>query len=357
MTDAWRSITLTEFEHVVTGQSQSLLRVCGRGPVERAAGPRPVLVMETTAGEARFHPLRAPADRSGVMRAAYAVPTSLIANGARCWLELTDGGRIDLPVPEEGAARGRDREELDDEARLEPMSPETIASGLGSPDAGGPQSGRDDELARTHAQILALGAQVAEIKRGREDERQATEAAHTRISALERELAAQAPAREALREEVSTLQSRRRGLETELDQSRDQLRLMTFERDELSRQAAAFDGVAVKARERAAAAEAAREKSTATLNELQIWRGELERRLADTTSELGALRAARETDERECNRLRAALAEHERPGTVLGSNGTDSEGGAREIVAAQAQEIQRLAAELADLRSQVARGG
>ena len=87
---------------------------------------------------------------------------------------------------------------------------------------------------------------------------------------------------------------------------------MTFERDEFSRQAAAFDGVAVKARERAVQAEAANEKATAALHELQIWRGELERRLAETTSELGAARAARETDERELMRLRATVDEYDR---------------------------------------------
>ncbi len=90
-----------------------------------------------------------------------------------------------------------------------------------------------------------------------------------------------------------------------------QLRNMTFERDDLSRQAVAIDDVAVKARERATQGEAACEKASATLSELEIWRGELERRLAETTSQLGVAKAAREADQRELVRLRSALAESE----------------------------------------------
>ena len=97
------------------------------------------------------------------------------------------------------------------------------------------------------------------------------------------------------------------GLEHELDQARDQLRIMTFERDELSRQAAAFDGIAVKTRERAVRAEAEHQKSAAALRELETWRAELERRLAATTTELGATKAGREADARELDRLREAL--------------------------------------------------
>ena len=134
-----------------------------------------------------------------------------------------------------------------------------------------------------------------------------------RIQTLERDLAECRGRRvRRFQREVDKLRGRQATLERELDKARDQLRIMTFERDELSRQAAAFDGVAVKARERAVLAEAANEKATAALHELQIWRGELERRLAETTSELGAARAARETDERELMRLRTTVDEYDR---------------------------------------------
>lgn len=389
MTDAWRSITLTEYEHVVTGPSQSLLRVCGQAPPERAAGPRPTLVMATAAGEARFHPLRAPEDRRGIMRAAYAVPTALIADGGRTWLELSDGGRIDLPEPVEGAARRRDFDDYGDQL-LEEMSPEgpegsTAGGGAPSVSAFGPGP---DELGRAREEIRRLVQHVHDLENARDEDRrqsasdahhagarvraaedaaaaadaearaaeEAAEEARARINALEHELAAQAPARDALREEIANLKSSRRSLERELDQARDQLRIMTFERDELERQAQAFDGVAIKARERAAAAEAAKEKATSALNELQVWRGELERRLTNTTDQLGAMRAAREADERELTRLREALSELQRRGG-RDPNGAPSAASDDELVAMQAQEIQRLAAEVAELRSRSARSG
>lgn len=371
---------LTEFEHVVTGPAQSLLRVCGSIALDRAPGQRPVLVMETAGGEARFHPLRAPDDRSGVIRAAYTVPTSLVTEGARCELEMSDGARIELPVPVEGAGRLRD---ADDPFPSDPSAGDADSS---SADA---QSDPTEALRDAESQIRALAQNVIELERARDDDHrvaaavaaqadgrahsaeereaaaegraqaaeQATQVAQAQVSALETELAAQAPARESLREEISSLQSRWHSLERELDQCRDQLRIMTFERDELERQAAAFDAVAVKARERATAAEAANERSASTLDELQIWRTELERRLADTTTELGGLRATRDADERELVRLRDTLAEHERRESLRDANGADPAGGDGDVVVLQAAEIQRLAAELAELRSRTARDG
>lgn len=298
---------------MVTGPAESLLRVGAKtlrgGPSER----RPVLIIGGPTDEHRFAALQAPEDRGRVLRAAYVVPTSLVQPGAPCWLELSDGTRTQLPPPEQGAARVR-------------------AAGRDSPTRAEPLQRRVVELEQ------ALGVREA------------------RIESLELELADSAPdhpAHEGLENEVAKLRTRQSSLERELDHARDELRIMTFERDELSRQAAAFDGVAVKARERAALAEAANEKSAATLSELQTWRGELERRLAETTSELGAARAAREADERELARLRASLAEGPRGGAdpLPSANGGDHTA----TVTAQAQEIERLAAELASLRARLAR--
>lgn len=351
--------------------------------------------METIAGEARFHSLRAPDDRYGVLRAAYAVPTSLVAEGARCWLELDDGGQVELPAPVEGPGRMRDDDPFADEllpVELMPtVEPPRVPTDPGTgAEVSSAATDRDpsEPLRDAEEQIRSLARQVTELERARDDDHrvaaaaaaqadgraqgaeereaaaearaqaaeQAAQVAHARVAALEGELAAQAPARELLREEVSSLQSRRLSLERELDQCRDQLRIMVFERDELERQAQAFDAVAVKARGRATATEAAHARTTSTLDELQIWRAELERRLAETTTELGALRAARDADERELVRMRAAMAEHERGGGPPGANGTDSGGSDDDTVAIQAQEIQRLAAELAELRSRAARG-
>jgi hypothetical protein len=57
--------------------------------------------------------------------------------------------------------------------------------------------------------------------------------------------------------------------------------------DQVETISAAFTGVGG----RAAALQAENEKLSATLDELEIWRGELERRLADTTTELAEMRA------------------------------------------------------------------
>ncbi len=405
MTEGWKSIRLNEFEHVVTGLSQSLLRVNGRASRRSSSGPRPVLVIGTPPAAHRFGPLRAPEDRSRTLHAAYAVPTALVRSGAPCWLEFADGFHIELPVPTEGTARMRDgriaetqvetwstpegsaaaaepgqagdelavlRERIaeleqarDDDQRAATVSAAQVQRRLEAAELRAETAARGLESARAQAQAAEEQAQTIEARaRSAEAEGQAAVAraaeleqnaqAHkARIEALERDLAEVAPAREALEREVSTLRGSQVSLNHELDQSRDRLRMMTFERDELSRQAAAFDAVAVKARERAGQAETANEKTAATLRELQTWRGELERRLAETTSELGAARAARETDERELQRLRATLAERDRLGSQApeGTNGGEHS----ETLAAQAEEIEHLAAELAALRARVAR--
>jgi hypothetical protein len=63
------------------------------------------------------------------------------------------------------------------------------------------------------------------------------------------------------------------------------------------------------ARERAARAETEAKHSAAALAELETWRGELERRLADTIDELSAAKIGRAQDEAELLRLGGELAE------------------------------------------------
>jgi hypothetical protein len=58
-----------------------------------------------------------------------------------------------------------------------------------------------------------------------------------------------------------------------------------------SDQLATLSSALAQARERAAAVDAENRKLSATLEDLEIWRGELERRLADTTTELAETRA------------------------------------------------------------------
>lgn len=62
---------------------------------------------------------------------------------------------------------------------------------------------------------------------------------------------------------------------------------------------------------RVADAEADAHRAATALAELETWRGELERRLTETTDELSAATAARAQDEAELSRLDAELAESE----------------------------------------------
>jgi predicted nucleic acid-binding Zn-ribbon protein len=415
VTDAWQSIKLREFEYVVTGPETCLLRVSGRASWRRGSERRPILLLQHDESERRFEPLRAPSDRGGTLRVAYAVPAALVTPSSHFWLEHQNGARTELPPPEEGVARTKRLsgppsvapevpEPVAPEAfeplapePLEPLAPEALdpviprelaaASAvellharervstlearvaelerarasdlLASNEAGGAAQARADaaekqaEAARDEAVRAAAAAKSLE-ERNAEAE-QTAQSLMAKVASLEQELADVAPARELLEREVEETRARRVSLERELDQARDQLRLMTSDRDELSRQAAAFDGIAVKARERATRAETEYEKTSATLQELETWRGELERRLAETTSELGAARAAREADERELHRLRSAMADNKMGGGRRPGNGADAADDAAQTVAAQAEEIERLAAELAVLRARTAR--
>ena len=349
-----------------------------------------MLLVDDGVKQHRFKPIQAPPDPHEVLRSAYSVPSALIGPGRNFWLEHQDGTRTKLPEPEEGVARVTHHEPAEEDMQPDPAAPEIAAA--------------ESELTVAHERITALELRITELAGARERDLLATAekaseaearaaaaealaatasdhaasaaavieslerrnaeleqtvlARAARIGSLERELADAAPTRERLELELEKLRAGRASLERELEQSRDQLRMMAFERDELSRQAAAFDGVAVKARERAGQAETANERATATLRELQIWRGELERRLAETTSELGAAKAAREADERELVRLRGALAEADMRATdpMRPGNGSDAAADSSQTVAAQAAEIEHLAAELASTRARAARG-
>ncbi|MGA9858145.1 MAG: hypothetical protein WBQ18_09810 [Solirubrobacteraceae bacterium] len=143
--------------------------------------------------------------------------------------------------------------------------------------------------------------------------------------------------------EMESLRTSRAQQERELHDALDSVRKMTIERDEAGRQAAAFDAVAIKARERATQAEEAYEKQSAVLSELETWRGELERRLASMSAELGAARARIKEDERHIAGLRAELVDaRARVGDPAGTQPNGGpEGGPS---AAQMAEIEALSA-------------
>jgi chromosome segregation ATPase len=319
---------------VLAGPAESLLRVNGLGPRRREPGNRPALVVDDGIKEHRFSPLPAPLDTGRVLRAAYAVSPGLVRNARSYWLEHEDGKRTNLPVPETGVARIAGDQAVDqadadlpdayDETRrleqrlaeleevhareLREAARKTAEAERRSAEAAEwvsaverRQRADADRLASATTNAESLTVRLAEVER-------AEQGLRARLSSTERELAQARTALGPLERELTDLRAARDSLEREVDHARDQLRVMTNERDELSRQAAAFDGIAVKARERASHAEAALQKSAAALRELETWRGELERRLAGTTTELAATKVAREADARELDRLREALS-------------------------------------------------
>jgi chromosome segregation ATPase len=112
-----------------------------------------------------------------------------------------------------------------------------------------------------------------------------------------------------MEQELASAESERARIGERLEHVSDALRVMTFERDELTRQVSAHDSVAVKARERAHEAEKAQAAASAALVELEAWSEELGRRLTELTSELAATKQAFEEAESERRRLDGALAE------------------------------------------------
>jgi DNA repair exonuclease SbcCD ATPase subunit len=381
VSEAWPAIKIREFEHVVTGAT-SLLRVSGEGPRRREPGHRPALMIDDGIKEHRFSALPAPPDEGRTLRAAYAVPSGLVRNARSYWLQHENGKRTNLSVPETGVARmGADQPVAESDSDLPDAYEETRRleqrileleevharelrdAGRKASDAEQRVLQADEQVAAAQRHERALADQLAratadaEAQRARVTEaEQTTQTLQAQLSAAERELSHLAATREPLERELGELRAGRKSLEREVDHARDQLRVMTNEREEFSRQAAAFDGIAVKARERAAHAENEHQKSSAALQELEIWRAELERRLAATTTELGAAKAAHEADQRELERLRESMVGAHVPpaGPAQFGRGLDSSE-TSETLAAQAAEIERLAAEVAALRARAGR--
>ena len=158
--------------------------------------------------------------------------------------------------------------------------------------------------------------------------------------------------RDELGREVTSLRSECARLERELHDALDSVRRMAIERDELGRQAAAFDQVAIKARERATEAEEAHARSQAVLSELETWRGELERRLATMSSELGEARSRLSDNDRQLAHMRGQLAEAEAQAELAQAQLRalrEQSGGDTTVI--ETAELERMSDELSALRS------
>lgn len=178
------------------------------------------------------------------------------------------------------------------------------------------------------------------------------------IASLETQLAEAIRTRDELEREVVSLRKERTRLERELHDALDSVRKMAVERDELGRQAAAFDQVAIKARERATEAETAHQRSQAVLSELETWRGELERRLSSMSTELGEARTRLTDNDSELDRLRSELAEAEARTELAQARIIaldDSAGTDQETTVVDTAELNRMTGELASLRAESAK--
>jgi hypothetical protein len=242
MPDAWNSIRIREFEHILAAPTVALLRVSGKPPRRRStAGPRPVLVANDGTTIRRFVAIPSPPDDRGVLRAAYSVSSDLLAPSTTFSLELTDGSTVALPAPQPGVSRISPDPRTDSPS--EPPNPPE------------PPEGTDERRSGLVSKLTELSARLAESEQARDE----------------------------LQQSVAPLSEASERVEHEL----------------------------VEARERAVRAETEAKQSAAALEELETWRGELERRLTETIDELSETKIARTHDEGELLRLGGALAEAE----------------------------------------------
>jgi hypothetical protein len=362
-------IELELFEQVRAAPETDLLRVALR--VSGGSGPvgRPTLLLELGDRAQRRQPILAPPDIEGVLRAAYAVAASRLTEQTKFALEFEGGAVVDLPAPIPGQARagreevaaqadgGRPRDSARTKAELrneldvareqaaiaQSREIEFAALAIEAGTAAAELQAECERLSAVNAELDvpppddSLLVEAAQIARRQAEERAAdaisvAETARQRTVELEARATELEGAAAEAAERVTGLEwavaeaeringslehdlASAREVLTQRDQAlahaRDELRIMTVERDELTRQVAAYDGVAMKARERAKHADEASAASAAALNELQSWRTDLERRLAETTAELASSRSARHTAETEVRSLRGLLAEAE----------------------------------------------
>ena len=308
MSDAWRPGSITGFEQVPVGRSTVLLRVTA-GPAPRAdtgpaprgdAGPppgrgagatRPTLVADDGHVVNHFAAIPSPPDRDDVLRAAYSVPARVVHREAVFSLELADGSVIALPDPWPGAARV-DRQAVD-------APPADLAPAAAEPGAEVAPNERRSEL---QPKITELTGELAEVRHESRALRSTAAAARARTAharARARHLHLQAAETSAELQALRDLAAAQDGDE----------RLRAAEGERVETGGGAEQSVEPVQAERDVEAE--HEQAVARLSELEIWSAELERRLAETTTQLATALSAAASDESELRRLRGELAEAE----------------------------------------------
>jgi hypothetical protein len=263
VSDAWQSAKIKQFEHVMVGTHGALVRITGRAPRRKStAEPRPTLLADDGHVVRRFLPIPSPPDERGVVRAAYSVSADVLTPDTVFSLELAGGYVISLPAPTPGAAR------LTPEAEtaIEPP-PEAF------PLEDAPAPTEDDRRGDVTAKLAELSAALAEAERDGAEHKAARAAAEADA--------------EAVRDEARALGERNAALESIATETEQRLATAVAE------------------------TETENEQWAARFSELETWRGELERRLTETTSELDAARTRLRQDETELRDTREQLADAE----------------------------------------------
>ena len=311
MSDAWRPSSITGFEQVPVGRSTVLLRVTAApapradaGPAPRGdagpppgpgtGAPRPTLVADDGHVVNHFAAIPSPPDRDDVLRAAYSVPARVVHRDAVFSLELADGSVIALADPWPGAARV-DRQAVDPPpADLPPAAADS-----------GAVPAPNERRSELQPKITELTGELAEVRHESRALRSTAAAARARTAharARARHLHLQAAETSAELQALRDLVAAQDGDE--------RLRAAAGERVETGQAGGgAEQSVESVQAERGAGAE--HEQAAARLSELEIWSAELERRLAETTTQLATALSAAASDESELRRLRGQLADAE----------------------------------------------
>ncbi len=288
MSDAWRLSTIESFEQVAVAPSTALLRVSARSAhregdgTGEGDGPRPVLVADDGHTVDHFAAIPAPADRDDLLRAAYSVPESVVTPETVFSLEFADGFVIALPEPTPGPARlnrprvgpARPADELADvtETAVEPVD---VAE--------------SDEWEERRSELQAKVTELSE------------ELGRTRFQSTELRALAEAARTQTHHAHLQAAESR-----AELQALRDLAAAAPGPKRDSD---VIGDGDADADADAASLAELEHRETAARLSELETWSGELERRLADTTTQLADARGLTQSDEAELRRLRGELAE------------------------------------------------
>ena len=268
VSQAWRVARIYTFEQVPVSPTTGLLRVGAVTDTHAVPGdPRPALLADDGLTVTRFAALPAPDDTGGTLRSAYSAPVEIVSAETVFSLEFEDGLVIALPAPTLLVA---------------------LASAQPAADAGLSPAPAPDWWDLFASLLLEAAQARAELRATRE---LALLGAHGAQDPHAEYVAADVEAR------IAEAAERADSAMLELAAERD---LHEDLRDRYAR---------VEAQLREPAAGAGGGTPGARLAELEVWSGELERRLTEATTALAEARTAAEHDDADLRRLHGELAE------------------------------------------------